>query len=32
MLTGVPFLLAASIALGALGGRWLDQKLGTSPG
>ena len=31
MLTGIPFLLAASIALGAFGGRWLDQKLGTEP-
>ena len=31
MLGGAGFTLAAAVALGALGGNWLDHKLGTEP-
>lgn len=31
VVSGAGFTLAASIALGALAGNWLDQKLGTAP-
>jgi ATP synthase protein I len=31
ILSGAGFTLAASVALGALGGNWLDHKLGTAP-
>lgn len=29
--SGAGFTLAAAVALGALGGNWLDHKLGTAP-
>lgn len=29
--SGIPFLLAAGIALGTLGGGWLDKQWGTQP-
>lgn len=31
VLSGAGFTLAAAVALGALGGRWLDHRLGTEP-
>lgn len=31
VLSGAGFTLAAAVALGALGGNWLDHKLGTAP-
>lgn len=31
MLSGAGFTLAAAVALGALGGSWLDHKFGTAP-
>lgn len=31
VLSGAGFTMAAAVAIGALGGRWLDQRLGTEP-
>lgn len=31
VLSGAGFTLAAAVALGALGGNWLDHRLGTTP-
>lgn len=31
VLSGAGFTLAAAVAIGALAGRWLDQRLGTEP-
>ncbi|MEN6547485.1 MAG: AtpZ/AtpI family protein [Armatimonadia bacterium] len=31
VLSGAGFTMAAAIAIGALGGRWLDQQFGTAP-
>ncbi|MEI6502446.1 MAG: AtpZ/AtpI family protein [Armatimonadota bacterium] len=31
VLSGAGFTLAAAVALGALGGKWLDHRFGTTP-
>jgi len=31
VLSGAGFTMAAAVAIGALAGRWLDQRLGTEP-
>lgn len=31
LLSGAGFTLAAAVAIGALGGNWLDHRLGTAP-
>ena len=31
ILSGIGFLMAGSVAIGTLGGSWLDRRLGTDP-
>lgn len=31
LLTGLPVILAAAVALGVFGGQWLDKRFGTEP-